>query len=328
MKASQPQRVESLTEDIRKLVFEPRTLALFLKHRPAEYSQLCSALDTISDIELALEAYARTPDPESDGATYLLVYGVLQLLYVEQDAVHSLAKAFRLEHQRGQLLQEVRDARNDSTGHPTNSTRRGEGRSFNFINRSTMSRGGFELRTMYEDQREDRVMSIQIPALITKQREGICQLLETILAELQRQENEHRMTFRAQRLQDHVPDVLSYYFEKVFDAIRKGPGYAAFGAGHVRLVQEHITELTRLMAERDPAGGYDAVTYELERINYPLEQLLDFFSADGTGRLTDRDADIFVWYAKDRADTLRSITKEMDTEYATDLPAESPPAHS
>lgn len=79
------------------------------------------------------------------GSSYLLAYGFLQALFLQQDAVEHLHDAIQLPWESDPLLKEIREIRNDSIGHPKN---RQGGKSFSLISRPSISKSGFELMTV------------------------------------------------------------------------------------------------------------------------------------------------------------------------------------
>ena len=52
-----------------------------------DWSKLCSSLDVIGDTAQAFDSYLKIDEPESLGEKYLNIYGVLQALFIQQDAV-------------------------------------------------------------------------------------------------------------------------------------------------------------------------------------------------------------------------------------------------
>ena len=61
-----------------------------LIRNPEAWNTTCSAMDVVGDTCQALRSYStRVPLPDHDkGAAYLLAYGVLHTLYLQQDAVY------------------------------------------------------------------------------------------------------------------------------------------------------------------------------------------------------------------------------------------------
>src|SRR4030042_3035139 len=131
----------------------------------AAWNMLCSCLDTIKDTELAIGAYEQSNKPSPVGAALLLVYGALQALFIQQDAVENLCQAIDLAYVRDKLLTDIREIRNDSTGHPTKRGR-GKGRAYNFIGRSSITKAGFDLMTTYPDNRSPLFRHASIESLI------------------------------------------------------------------------------------------------------------------------------------------------------------------
>ena len=59
------------------------------------WHQLWAALDVIEDTELAIEAYLQSKYPTDIGERYLRLYGLLQVLFVQQDAMRHVIEAIR-----------------------------------------------------------------------------------------------------------------------------------------------------------------------------------------------------------------------------------------
>ena len=57
------------------------------------WHQLWTAMDVIDDVESALTAYTKNEFPTEVGEKYLRIYGVMQALFLEQDALDDLIKA-------------------------------------------------------------------------------------------------------------------------------------------------------------------------------------------------------------------------------------------
>ena len=87
----------------------------------AMWYMLCSSMDIIEDMEFALESFLAEDTDGSDlGKKYLLVFGALQTLYVQQDGVRHLHDGLDIPYTMDPLIKNIRDIRNDVAGHPTN----------------------------------------------------------------------------------------------------------------------------------------------------------------------------------------------------------------
>ncbi len=82
------------------------------------------------------------------GNKYMYVYGTLQALIVQQDAVKNLTESLKIPYTPDQKLKDIRDIRNDSVGHPTKRGG-GTGSAFNFISRITINNQGFNYKARW-----------------------------------------------------------------------------------------------------------------------------------------------------------------------------------
>jgi hypothetical protein len=174
--------VAELEQQIRDFINNPRKQHALLQETAA-WNLLCSCLDTIGDTELAFDAYKDAGNPSTDGAAYLLVYGALQALFVQRDAVENLCQALAIAYVRDPLLNDIREIRNDSAGHPTKRGG-GKGRAYNFISRSSLTKEGFDLMTTYPDSRSPLFRHVSIPSLIASQRDILQNVLSEVLEKL------------------------------------------------------------------------------------------------------------------------------------------------
>ena len=139
--------ISELESEIRDIINNPRRQYVLLQNS-AVWNMLCSCLDVIGDTELAFDASLRKRGVEDNGEKYLLVYGALQALFIQQDAVRNLTEALNISYTPDPLLEHIREIRNDSIGHPTKRGG-GSGKAFNFIVRMSLSQHGFTLMTTY-----------------------------------------------------------------------------------------------------------------------------------------------------------------------------------
>jgi hypothetical protein len=146
------------------------------------WRQLCSSMDAIGDTDLAVEAYLSSPAGDREyGKLYLQAYGLLQVLFVQQDAVKHAAEAIGLPYSPPASLAAIRDVRNNAIGHPT---KRGGSRSESFgIVRVSLSREGFTLYS-FDLGRPDNFQPVRLLELIETQREAVVDALEQMIAHL------------------------------------------------------------------------------------------------------------------------------------------------
>jgi hypothetical protein len=242
--------VQAMRSRIRDFVQHPRRLSPLLQDAP-NWNMLASSFDTVADTEMAISTYEAVPDPGDTGMRYLSIYGILQCLYVQQDAVESLVWAFepntkplyRIESEPE--ADEVRTIRNKATGHPTkegdvNSRKKPGVQMSHFIVQHSMHKNGFTLMTSFSD-RSHTFTNVSIPELIQKNRAAVERVLTRIMKKLEAAEMEHRSQFRGERLADFFPETLDYYFEKVF-AGTDNPSSpdGQWGGEHLKMIAEKV----------------------------------------------------------------------------------------
>lgn len=276
------------------------------------WHMVCSSMDVIEDAELAVSAYVNNEFPDDDGDKYLRVYGVLQALFVQQDALSNLCLSLRIEYVPAPELKSVREIRNDSLGHPTN-RRSGPTQSFHSMSRITIRKSGFQMLSQFADRHDSEFRDIDVLGLIQIQSQSVCAALERVVASLRAEEERYRAMHRQNRLQDVFPPTIDYYFEKMSEATYGDRG-KKYGAAHFDLVTGILGSLKQQLADRgilDAGTGIDDVLKQLE---YPMGELRFFFKEEGQRSLTDKAAYIFVYYVHRKFEELAQMAREVDEE--------------
>ncbi len=173
-----------LMMEIRDLVnSHPRQTKLLKDSR--NWQKLCSSMDTIEDVEEAINEYQRLPEFSDIGSGYLYLYGLFQTMYVQQDAIRSLSKVLLKENINFKKdypnLFKVREIRNDIFGHPTDSD---SDRKSHIISRITMTKASFDVLDYYDDCNKFR--TINVLKAIEQQSKDIEIILERIKNELEK----------------------------------------------------------------------------------------------------------------------------------------------
>lgn len=204
--------VAALEEQIREFINRPRTQAGLLSDRAA-WNTLCSALDVIGDTELALQAYTEWQPLSDDGERYLLVYGVLQVLLVQQNAVRFVCKSLSIDYSQPKEFADIRSIRSDSIGHPMEA-RSDKVLKSNFIRRMGLTQQCFTLMTVFSDARPSEIQNINISRLLEIQHKSLRQRLSRVIEELRHRDGEHRAMFKENKLEELFPKWIDYLITK------------------------------------------------------------------------------------------------------------------
>jgi len=304
------------TQEIRDFINKPRKQFNLLKNHKF-WNQLCSSLDVIEDSDLAIDAYINNEFAKSDGENYLRLYGVLQALFLQQDAVTNLCESLGLPNNLTSYpkLKEIRDIRNDSIGHPT---KKGNYKSYHFISRVSITKSGFQLISYYENNKTT-FRDILVIDLVKEQKKYLSKILKKVIKVLKAEEKAHKEKFKMDNLEVVFPDALSYYIEKIFENIGK-LDHAELGLVHVKLVKKVMDKLKRALQKRGiEIDTYDSIKFLYELLEYPIIELELYFEkllAREEPNINDKTAYIFAYFIREHLSQLKEITKEIDNEYS------------
>jgi len=297
---------------IRDFINSPRRQSTLLNKRE-DWNKLCSSLDLIGDTELAIAAYPSLCKTEGNGAAYLIVYGIMQTLLLQQDAAKQIAEVLGIKIKFPKELQRIRIIRNSTAGHPG---RQKENRAVKscFISRFSFSPLSFELMTAYSDDKGYEMSQVVIPNLLETQNTYLGELLEQVIKELEAQEMEHRENHKDVKLVESFPHTISYLFSKIFEASRNSSAFP-LGAVNIECIQDCLDDFKSKLEQRGEWDIYDSVNYYYELIAYPMSELKSYFKSSSETKLNDKDAYIFASFVSEQIKGLEVIAKEIDEEY-------------
>jgi hypothetical protein len=305
-------------------VNEPRVhAALFADN--TRFRQACSAMDMIGDTCQALRAYAEicTGDAADTGNAYLVVFGALQVLYVQQDAVFWLCKSLgyptaiaskptpdKWIHAPGnEPLSEVRNLRHSAVGHPVN---RDKGlaadRGSYFIVQMSLSTRGFTMN-FADDAGQRRWIDVPVFELVRTQISQLEAVLQSTLEEIAMAEQQHRDKFKGQPL-EAIFAGLSHPVEKLHEAVRDQT-FRSVGMYGVNAVRRAMDMFRAKLGERNEPFGAD-LDYRYEQLATALPRLTEYYE----GRADDRElAGMLAVFVADRIDELRAWAQSKDADY-------------
>jgi hypothetical protein len=296
---------------LRDMVNNPRRQALVMRD-PAAWLRLCSCLDVLEDTRACLAAYP-TDDEKHHGSTYLLAYGALQALFVQQDALEHLTKSLDIKYKRPKNLQRIREIRNDAVGHPTERF----GGAYNFIIQASLKITGFDLMTVFADGRDPRFISVRIPALIAEQAEHLEACIATVIESLVDDERRHRKEFRTMKVRDTLAGMLDYHLSKVFEATRRVEMHE-MGRISLKLVEDALRSFRSALVSRGIEDAYQGIADSLDDLDWPMQELEKYFRHDSASSLNDKSAYIFAHFCRDRVGVLREAADQIDRDYQQD----------
>jgi hypothetical protein len=302
--------INQLTELVRNHINTHRYQTVLLKDS-GNWNQICSSLDVVGDSLLAIESYHEEKYPDDIGLKYVYTYGVLQALFLLQDAVRHLSEAFAITYHPSQVLLDIRNMRNAAIGHPTKQDHKGQ-RYYNYISRISMTKNGFDLLRHSRPGQYD-VMRVDLTVATKDQLQGIAESFRQIVSKLEEADRMHKERFQDNPLESIFHSAMGYFFEKIGQGIHSHSyGDREFGHTHVRLVRETYEKFRTTLQERNELNSY--TEFDLDEYFHALRKL-DGYLGGGDSTMEEADARIYLSYLRNEHDHFVQIAKEIDENY-------------
>lgn len=276
------------------------------------WSQICSSLDTLGDTGLAIQSYFKSDFPTESGLSYIYTYGLLQALFIQQDAMNHLSEAFEVPYELSDELKSIRAVRNASIGHPTKN-RVKKITYFNHISRISMSKGGFTLARFY-DEGESEFIDVDFKNIVETQLIGINNAYALISDKLREIDEQHRAKFMEKPLADILHSSMGYMFEKVGQAIYSpSNSNVSFGLNMLESIQETYTIFQSALQERNELP--DHTLYELDEYFHGIKRVKAYLTNFNVNDFSEADARIFLFYLKKNHKNFENLAREIDEDY-------------
>lgn len=307
-------RVQKGEQRVRDFINAPRRHRHLMRNRRG-YFQLCAALDAVGDTQLAVRAYReREIKAESDGGNYLVAYGLLQTLYVQQDAVEKIAEVVGVQLRLSEDARRIRNIRNAAVGHPSEYRRKQSAT----IVRMSLSTAGFSFY-VWEPEGDSQQAYVDLEALCSEHTDVIGEFLERVADHLAEEEIMHRKQHRERSLAAAFAQHLGYAFEKIGEGLSARPGPSVSDAG-LRMVTEMLAEFDARLKDRQLDGAYtNSIEPEREAAQFALQRLREL-RAGALAQLDERDGRAYLAFLRRAVHKLKQVASEIDEEYASDEP--------
>ena len=178
------EKISRHSEKIRAYTYKSNTelYEQVYKSHPDEWHEVCAAMDILDDTCLALEDYESRGLGNSDSEKYLRLYGLLQGVFLQQDSIRHIHKAFvrnSLEPAPDSAWVKIRDLRNLTVGHPIEK-KNGQGIRRCFISRVTIRSDGFQLIVWNKEKNVNEIESVDLKSLYERYKSEAVTFLESI----------------------------------------------------------------------------------------------------------------------------------------------------
>ena len=302
--------VDALTEAVRNHINTHRYQSVLLDD-PKIWNQICCSLDVIGDSLYAVDSYDSSEYPDDVGLKYIYTYGLLQALFLMQDALRHLSKAFSIQFELTETLKEIRNFRNSSIGHPTKQDQKGKVY-YNFISRNSMSKAGFDLKRRSGDS-DHKSLHVDISQACSDQLAGIIEACCKITEKLEEKDRMHKEQFKDSPISDVFHSAIGYFFEKISQEIHAHSSEdREFCHRHVRLLKETYEKFKSALEDRKELNENTELV--LSEYFHALEKLDEYLSGSEKS-MEEADARIYLSYLRTEHTRFVAIAKEIDEDY-------------
>jgi len=268
-------------------------------------NQLCACLYTIWDSEVAISPYKKTKK-----VTYLEIYGILQTLFVQQDAVSNLSFSvfgssieFKCDYSK---LYEIRERRNDIIGHPTN---RRNWESFHIIHRNSISPEWFEYVSYLEDETPIRYMDIRNALKV--QSEYLLIILKNMKKKLEKEQKVHKLKFKKNKLAS-LSKIYHYHLGKLIDGVYSW--YPLATQSLESLIGSYKKIKEGIVARYDDINALPWIENSVNKLDFLFSKISSYF--DGSWICEQIEIYIFVEALGDELKLMEDMLKEIDEDFS------------
>lgn len=288
-----------------------------------KWDRLTSALNVLEDTSWAIEYYLETAYPAEFKGKYLYTYGLLQVLFVQSDAINSISVAlfdrkvdFKADYPKAFA---VREMRNDVSGHPT---QRGSS-NYIYLAQCSLSKASFYYCRDDSNTGNSDIIDVDVFSAISEMAGCVNSILKNAVEELDKEFREYIEQHRDRKM-TKIFNMLHYYKEKaLLDTTMSAWGYNATKD----LVKQCEDELVMRYGAIEAVDSYK---YLLEEI-HELYTLID----EGLPQIPDELQESFrkymlqtlffkleelAGYCKETDEYFENYGKEQDLLPVTDPP--------
>jgi hypothetical protein len=300
-----------LCNTLNEAIHEPLYHNFYNIPNELKYNQTFTSIDLIKDSQIAIEEFESAESLGKQGRSTLLIYGLLQSLFLQQDGLYHLYKCVLDEKikqtdffDKFSFDKDIREVRNDIAGHPTNR----KNTEFYFIAKGPISKDRF---TYAGYTPEFRKVEVDLKTFISKQSEFTINVLQTvldiILKKIEMKKDEHKN----KALKEMIVGVdrnIQLIYRGIRDKDRNFQG--EWGISGVKNALDEIRiELNTRYNNNLPSG----ISEVFRLTDYIIARFNEWWAENSL--LENNDAEIFLDSLGKQLDELKEMLIEVDEEF-------------
>lgn len=282
---------------------------MFLVKDLKKWLQLTSSLNVLVDSYLAVQFYCDSTFPESKGGQYLYIYGLLQALYMQQDAASGISKSLFGKGIRWESeypdAHHAREVRNDVAGHPTN---REGGKSAIYLAQISLHKESFGYMRYYSDEsKEEEYVCVGVQKAIDDTHTCINAIIRKTSDVLEDEYQAYVKKFKEVKMKNIFNELACARENVLTNDFLKPAGYK----NAKNMVKQCEAELVNRYGS---AEAVDSFAYLLKKI-HTVFSLIDNELDAVAGSTRDMIEQCLQEYIFDRLDELQQLCIEVDEEF-------------
>lgn len=297
-----------LCNTLNRTIHEPFYLNFYNIPNELKYNQTFTSIDLIEDSQIAIEEYEGATSLGTQGRSTLLIYGLLQSLFLQQDGLYHLYKCVVDEKIKQtdffeifSFDKDIREVRNDIAGHPTNR----KSTEFYFIAKGPISKDRF---TYAGYTPEFRKVEVDLKTFISKQSEFTKNVLQTvldiILEKIEMKKDEHKNKALKEMIVGADRNIQLIY-RGIRDKDRNFQGKGGI-SGVKKALDEIRIELNTRFNNNLPSG----ISEVFRLTDYIIARFNDWWAENSL--LENNDAEIFLDSLGKQLDELKEMLIKVD----------------
>ena len=296
---------------LNEAIHEPLYHNFYNAANELQYNQAFTSIDLIEDSQIAIEEFGRVQSLGKEGRSTLLIYGLLQSLFLQQDGLYHLYKCV-VDNKSKQtdffdafsFDKNIREVRNDIAGHPTNR----KSTEFYFIAKGPVSKERF---TYAGYTPAFRKVEVDLKTFISKQSEFTINVLQAILDEILKKIEMKKGEHKNKSLKEMIVGAdrnIQLIYRGIRDQERNFQG--EWGISGVKNALDEIrVELNTRYNENLPSGIAEA----FRLTDYIIHRFNEWWTENNL--LGNNDAEIFLDSLGKQLDELKEMLIEIDEEF-------------
>jgi hypothetical protein len=300
-----------LCNNLNETIHEPLYHNFYNIPNELNYNQTFTSIDLIEDSQIAIDEFDNAESIGTDGRSTLLIYGLLQSFFLQQDGLYHLYKCVT-DNKIKQLYffdlfsfdKEIREVRNDIAGHPTNR----KNTEFYFIAKGSTTKDRF---TYAGYTPEFRKVEVDLKSFIFKQNNFVKNVLIFVQNEVDKKIEMKKNDHKDLKISDMILGVnrnIELIYRGIRDSTRNFQGELGV-SGIIGTIKKIKTELNLRYNNNLPGGILEAfrlIEYILKRFDH-LQKGNQLYGND--------DAEIFLDSLNKQLSELGTMLKEIDKQF-------------